>query len=115
MSLTFPVASRTTHEPEARVTMRTNHQANIYLHFKIIYTYKEIYGTDGMFAYNSNRIQYITVKEALPGTESGKHHGPQYWVREMKPYKVCICIYLKSCNYHCENDILAKSFPVLLD
>ena len=78
VSLTFPVASRTTHEPEARVTMRTNHQANIYLHFKIIYTYKEIYGTDGMFAYNSNRILYITVKEALPGTESGKYHGPQY-------------------------------------
>lgn len=49
VSLTFPVASRTTQEPEAQVTMRTNDQANVYLHFKIIYTRKESDGTDCMY------------------------------------------------------------------
>lgn len=79
VSLTFPVASRTTHEPEAQVTMRTNNQANIYLHFKIIYTHKEIYGIDCMYLLIIV-IEYsvLQLRNSLPGTESGKHHGPQY-------------------------------------
>lgn len=77
VSLTFPVASRTTHEPEAQVTMRTNNQTNIYLHFKIIYTHKEIYGTDCMYLLIIV-IECVLQLNSLPGTESGKHHGPQY-------------------------------------
>lgn len=83
VSLTFPVASRTTHEPEARVIMRTNHQANIYLHFKIIYTHKEIYGTDGMYLliivieYSVLQLRKLYLEQnvesiMVPSIESGK-------------------------------------------
>lgn len=46
VSLTFPVASRTTQEPEGQGTIRTSNTTKIYIHFKITYIYKGIYGTD---------------------------------------------------------------------